>query len=702
MRGLKEQQPAYSFPGDILEMNEEDIDYTDIEEHYRVQMPSGFESIVVIDGIPVFEESKQDRFIDFLKTKLKNMGTVKSAYVPFNSQKNNKGYIFVEFETPEQANLCVKATVDGLVLDKKHTAFVNRFDDIDHYLGLEEEYIPPVIEAFREKEHLRSWLLDEKSRDQWAEQPDMVHSRGNWSDMYVSWSPQGTYLATFHKQGVVLWGGPSFSKMVRFAHTNVKLLDFSPDERYIITWSNEPIVTATGDHHHVIVWDVQSGRQLRSFPVDPSTHQVSDAKSIPGSSVKIDWPLYKWSHDSKYFARMTPGANGMISVYETPTLGLLDKKSIKIENVQSFDWSPTENIISYWTPEAEDGNIPARVTLMRIPSREIVRTKNMVNVISASLHWQSAGDFLLVRVERAKTKKQAVTNFEVLRLKEKGIPVEVVELKPGESVTNVFWEPKGDRFAVITSESSRIFVHFYQVLTTLPLAPTKKGIAPTELAPVGIKLLRSLERKGINQVIWSPKGRIAVLAGIRAFQGELEFWDVEEGFILGQGEHYMCTDLEWDPTGRYVMSSVSWWRVQTDSGFILWSMTGQPLAKQPVPQFKQILWRPRPATPLPLEEQKKIKKNLKEHSKEFDEADAKLSTKATEEVSRKRKELWREWVDYRNRCNSDWVKEAELRNEIVGFDLEEDARSMEAKEVEEYIDEVVDEVEEIVEDEDDD
>lgn len=24
-------------------------------------------------------------------------------------------------------------------------------------------------------------------------------------------------------------------------------------------------------------------------------------------------------------------------------------------------------------------------------------------------------------------------------------------------------------------------------------------------------------------------------------------------------EHYMASDVEWDPTGRYVVTSVSWW-----------------------------------------------------------------------------------------------------------------------------------------------
>jgi uncharacterized protein with WD repeat len=64
--------------------------------------------------------------------------------------------------------------------------------------------------------------------------------------------------------------------------------------------------------------------------------------------------------DDKYFARL--GKN-IISVYETNTFSLLDKKSLKIENVVDFSWSPTDPIISLFVPETGGGNQPARVSI---------------------------------------------------------------------------------------------------------------------------------------------------------------------------------------------------------------------------------------------------------------------------------------------------------------------------------------------------
>lgn len=63
--------------------------------------------------------------------------------------------------------------------------------------------------------------------------------------------------------------------------------------------------------------------------------------------------------DDKYFARI--GKN-VISVYETDTFTLIDKKSIKVENVMDISWSPTDPILALFVPELGGGNQPARVS----------------------------------------------------------------------------------------------------------------------------------------------------------------------------------------------------------------------------------------------------------------------------------------------------------------------------------------------------
>lgn len=89
-------------------------------------------------------------------------------------------------------------------------------------------------------------------------------------------------------------------------------------------------------------------------------------------------------------------------MYETPSMNLLDKQSLKIPGVKDFSWSPRQNIISYpvpiiallpsplalsslmqytyMVPERDSGNTPAKVVLVEIPSRKELRQKNIFNV----------------------------------------------------------------------------------------------------------------------------------------------------------------------------------------------------------------------------------------------------------------------------------------------------------------------------------
>lgn len=79
----------------------------------------------------------------------------------------------------------------------------------------------------------------------------------------------------------------------------------------------------------------------------------------------------------RYLARL--GKN-QISVYETPDCTLLDKKSVRLENVQDFQWSPTAPILSAWQAEQSSGNLPARAVLLKMPERTELRQKNLFSV----------------------------------------------------------------------------------------------------------------------------------------------------------------------------------------------------------------------------------------------------------------------------------------------------------------------------------
>lgn len=166
-------------------------------------------------------------------------------------------------------------------------------------------------------------------------------------------------MATFHDRGIALWAGEEFNQFMRFAHHGVQLIDFSPCEKYLVTCNPN---RAGVDDQALIIWCVRSGQKIRSFSCE--------------RSLNLSWPYFRWNSDDKYFARLS---NDSLLVYETETFSLLEKKSIKIPHIMDFEWSPTNNYISYWV--AEHKNVPARVVLMEVPSKNEIRSKVNKNFI---------------------------------------------------------------------------------------------------------------------------------------------------------------------------------------------------------------------------------------------------------------------------------------------------------------------------------
>lgn len=531
------------------------------------------------------------------------------------------------------------ATVKGLErghrLDKQHKLQVNAFHDISKYSNLSKNWTQPKPQAYVDRGNLRSWLLDKDCYDQYGvvhngglatsiylntnPEPTVIKTRELWTESIICWSPNGTYLATCHSKGIALWAGADFSfKVQKFVHEDVNFLDFSPSENYLVTFS--PNLAQQGDQHAIIIWEIRSGAKKRWFPVDEA---------------QCSWPLFRWSQDDKYFAKMNQDSLSVYAVNESPPFGLLDKKSIKITGIKGFTWSPSDNILAYWV--AEDQNVPARVTLMEMPSKNELRSKNLFNVADCKMYWQKRGDYLCVQVQRyAKARKEKnewkysglYYNYEIFYLRAKLVPVDSFEIK--EIVVSFAWEPIGSKFGIIVGETAQHSVLFYEI----------KGDK--------VELVKRFENKTCNQLFWSPAGQFVLLASPRGgMNRQLEWIDTSDMTVTAKNEHFMMTDVEWDPTGRYVTTMVSFWEHKADNSYWLWSFNGRLIRKHNLEGFCQLLWRPRPPTLLSAEKIAEIKKSLKNYSNQFDLKDKAASNQVSRTIMEKRKKLVSEFEAYR-------------------------------------------------------
>ncbi|XP_046491098.1 eukaryotic translation initiation factor 3 subunit B [Neodiprion pinetum] len=666
-----DNEPNFSDPeGFVDDVTDEEL----LGELIR-QKPSetdGVEAVIVVDGVPQVGPERLEKLQMVISKLFEKFGDIVNQWYPKNEDGLTKGYIFLEYKSPVNALAAVKST-NNYKLDKMHTFKVNLFTDFKKFEDTPDEWEPPKPQPYTSSGDLHYYLLDPDAYDQFcvlsgngmavcvqiwqnsAPEPTLLEDRPRWTDTYVKWSPLGTYIATFHKPGVALWGGPKFEQTAKFGQRGVECVDFSPCERYLVSYS--PRAESSVDQKRLVVWDILSGQEKRDFNPD-------------GSSV---WPIFRWSHDDKYLARM---GEDVLNIYETPSFRLLNKKSIKIPGIRDFSWSPTDNVLAYWVPEDKD--VPARVTLLEIPSRNEIRNKNLFNVADCKIHWQKCGDYLCVKVDRFAKRKEKTEqkytgmsyNFEIFHMREKQIPVDSVEMK--EPIHAFAWEPVGSKFAIIHGEIPSVNVSFYGV---------RPGLHPD--------LLKKLEKKACNHLFWSPAGQFIVLAGLTTMAGALEFIDTNDFTIMNTTDHYQTSDVEWDPTGRYVVTGVSSWKTSVDNGYWIWSFQGRILKRVNLTAFNQLLWRPRPATLLTAKQIKEIQKNLKKYSAQFESKDRMRLTRASKELIEKRCTLMKEFEEYRSKRIEEWnsqkKRRLELRNNIDTDELDSDTKNVEEESIEFFI-----------------
>lgn len=588
-----------------------------------VKLDESFPCAVFIANVPKVGQEKVGKLTGVLNKLLNKYGE-NEIHMPVNPATNQTdGFLLATYKDEEAANQAV-STLNGFALDKNHSFKVVKVDSFEEICNRSENYEEKkTFDEFSRKD-FRKWLEDDKCREQlliryqdeteihwWdtlAGEPVPCYcgerekrQKKLWCDFMVKWSPKGSYLATFHKPGIALWAGPEFHKKVRFAHEAVKEIEFSPDEEFLLTWNGAH--SSTRDDRAVRIFRVLTGECIKMFKTPTVTPRGGE------------FPHFLWSHDGQYFAECNETS---IFIRESSTGEYVKdeagkKKPLKYDGLASFDWSPKQNVISAWIPEKN--NNPARLVLTEIPSRRELASRSRTQC-EAQMHWQSEGDYLCLHVTKlSKTKKKGASNLEIFRIRDRNIPVDMVEVK--DTVRGFYWETKGSRFAIITTDEAGL--------------KPKLSFYSLNDEKIDCVFTFDLPSNSFNSFFWAPDGQYFVVAAISG--GDL-LWGClnnDNKFeVLYKDEHFMLTDVAWDPSSRYVLTAVTQpikdqigaFKYQMEAGFSIWTFQGRALYKCQKEKLWNIEWRPHPPSALPLEHQNDIRKNLKQYSKKYDDVDA--------------------------------------------------------------------------------
>ncbi|GMM30383.1 translation initiation factor eIF3 core subunit B [Martiniozyma asiatica (nom. inval.)] len=716
------------------------VDFSDLEEKYTVPEPvPSVDNYVLVDGAPIAPESKAPVLKKVLSKLFSQCGKVVDIILPLEAGKT-KGYLIIEFSHSAEALKAIK-TLNGKKLDVKHRLLVNKLSDVHKYVTsgqVTEEFQEPEVPEFKNVGYLNNWLLDSQARDQFfvhtnkdacvywfkknISKEEAIAPREKWTLDDLKWSPKGKYLFSNFPNGVQSWGGDNFDRINRYFHPNIQRFDFSPNEKYLITYSSDPIVdpeilseekkkdypfSAEDAGKKLVIWDIVTGWPVKTFAVPPAMEESGE------------WPLVKWSFDETYCARRGPDA---IAVYETGNnFELLDKKLLKIDGIQDFEFSPAgarlpdsrkgdplSTLIAYWTPESN--NQSAKVSIMSLPNKKILRTAPLVQVADCKLYWQKEGKYFCVRVNRhTKSKKTMFSNLEIFQVVERDVPVEKIELQ--DIVLDFAWEPKGNKFAFISKKdkndasnnqlgsSNQNKVTFYGVddASVSGNNGSKKWIQSAVFQGNDLKTL------DCNTVSWCPTGRFCVLATIGKQQSSLDFYDTDfDGIItkaskdktptkevkhLSTMEFAGLHELNWETSGRYVTAISSCVKSPVNNGFTVYTMVGHVVREEPTDQMISFQWRPRPTSLLSANDKKRVRKNLKEYSVQFEEIDNMEANNELKELILKRKAMLKEW--------NEWTEQVYKKLNADGYATKE--KSVELVTVEDIKEVVIEEKEEVVE-----
>ena len=329
------------------------------------KLKESFDTAIVVLNLPSVPQAKIEKLTKVLTKIVTRLGVLVTDEetgstgfdMPFNEEKGaTEGFCICEYETPEEAKNAVEV-LNGYKFDKNHALIVTPYTRASKLGDLEEsEFVEPEPAPFEEKPNAMSWLEDPSQRDEYVIRQgketvvswfdgkvdpvmDYDGSREkeagvNWCEYYCHWSPKGSYLATLvPARGVILWSGSNYEKVGRFVATDVKTVVFSPQENYILTNNMR-----YDDDQAIKVFNIQTGKLLRAFKLYPADIERDEGGEIPP-------PPFQWSHDDSHLARM---GKDLISIYSTPSMKLLDKKSLLAEGIHEFQWSPKANVLALW------------------------------------------------------------------------------------------------------------------------------------------------------------------------------------------------------------------------------------------------------------------------------------------------------------------------------------------------------------------
>eukprot|EP01017_Pseudomicrothorax_dubius_P028177 TRINITY_DN3330_c0_g2_i1.p1 TRINITY_DN3330_c0_g2~~TRINITY_DN3330_c0_g2_i1.p1 ORF type:complete len:725 (-),score=234.41 TRINITY_DN3330_c0_g2_i1:98-2272(-) len=656
-------------------------DIPDRPEYKKPALNTDFSNYVVVLGLPIAEGDKIKTLGEILVKKV--LGSLELVehfrdlvFGYDNSNTKTNGTALIGFDSADSARLAANG-LHNLALDKKHTFKAYILGEFDEIIGSESKFTPPVLLS---RQELHGWFDDAQRRDMFLMRLGETQVQLKWFENLenriddaaptvtadepiksVVWSVHGTFAVTLHKSGFRIWGGSRFECLSYCRHPEVRCIEFSNDENYILSFNGTNVEVNNSENY--IIWNRASAERLRVFRAD-ATHT---------------WGKFKFSADSKYIARVT---EELLSVYELPAVSLIvdtatgKKAAMKIPNLKEISWSPKENLLlcpAFLTQKEREkvsagGHPPKpKFHVLEIPSRNERKWKTITQDIeSLDLRWEQHGNYVLAFTKKVKGKK-FYTSIQLANFKKK--EQTYFDRDFDDLADGIYLDQANKRVAVSTIKTLSDETSFMRYNHAF------FRVEEDDKNNVELKECGTLINRHGNEVIWSPNGQFFIVVNLTeaAIRGYMEFGVIRavQGVtpavytaeIIKTIQYPYLTTVSYDPSGRFVSCFSAQNQVLT-----IFHNYGVQYIKESIKGLQQFEWRSRPNIVLDQRIENEVNTGYKNYSKKYEEFDDKVLNKTKYERERLQQQQREEFLAFLTQKRRTWEESRPERVKIRGFD----------------------------------
>ena len=435
---------------------------------------------------------------------------------------------------------------------------------------------------------------------------------------HAMYSADGRLYAVATERGVVVRptgaAAAPDARALCIPRTHIVRMAFSPLGTYLVTWERQTVKGAP----NLFVWALRGATSALALAPAPAAAANADATAADTPAAPVEpvaaftrrvdadqvvcWPLLAWSSDERYCVRVC--AECLEITAGAVATGAAPLMRIGARAVGLVEWCPVPArrgaagahdylLAVFGVPRgaSEAGFVaiyeidPAKYPACTKAPVRPMSERTFFKGDSCTIRWNPAAGRgqpqALLALVGAESDTRAQTYYGESSLfilfADKPQLNGPVPLKKEGNVHDIAWSPCGTLFAIV-------YGYMPSMTSVFEMMPNGRCILRSELGPLAR-----------NTVRFSPDSRVLFVGGFGNLAGDMDFFDTTNFAVLGRANAHTTTQWEWSPDGVFLACGVTAPRRHMDNGFHIFTVTGQLVYSQAVPELYDFAWQPAPA-----------------------------------------------------------------------------------------------------------